>query len=62
MGSLLDPVLTLCVILVKSHHLSVTLSSENGDQTVHSCTVVYWAAVQGKREVVCGLGINLSIE
>ena len=42
MGSLLDPVLTLCVTLVKSHDLSVTLSSsENGDQTVHSCTVMY---------------------
>jgi hypothetical protein len=58
MGSLLDPVLTLCVILVKSHHLSVTLSSENGDQTVHSCTVT----VQGKCEVVPGLGNRLSIE
>ena len=58
MGSLLDPVLTLCVILIKSHHLSVTLSSENGDQTVHSCTVT----VQGKCEVVPGLGNRPSIE
>lgn len=62
MGSLLDPVLTLCVILVKSHHLSVTLSSENGDQTVHSSTVVYWATVQGNCKVVPGLGISLSTE
>ena len=61
MGSLLDPVLTLCVILVKSHDLSVTLSSENGDQTVHS-SVVYWATVQGNCKVVPGLGISLSAE
>ena len=39
MGSLLDPVLTLCVTLVKSHDLSVTLSSsEKGGS---DCTLLY---------------------
>ena len=56
MRSLLDPTLTRCVTLVKSHDLSVTqcLLPRMG---IRASTP--WAVVKGKCEIARGLGINL---